>query len=145
MEAGQGPSTTGAGKPSLLRETAAGAGTGTGTGTGSGRLGSAETGKHERPSGLSPAPSHKPSELTAERGREQGSGAAGAKVGEAGEDAAAGKGKGEVMRGIGEGGCGEKHKPGRGSAVGRGGSRKLGRPASNRAGGAKSFSKMEDS
>lgn len=133
MEAGQGPSTTGAGKP---------------TGTGTGRLGSAEAGKHERLSGLSPALSHKPSELTADRAREQfGSDRewSGVKVGEAGDDAAAGKGKGEVMRGIGEVGCGEKDKTGRGSAVGSGGSRKLGRPGLNCAGGAKSFSKMEDS
>lgn len=50
--------------------------------------------------------------------------------------------KGEVMRGIGEGGCGEKERAGRCRGSGW---RTLGSLASNRAGGAKSFSKMEDS
>lgn len=54
--------------------------------------------------------------------------------------------KGEVMRGMGEGGCGEKERAGRwrGSAGKRGWS-ELGRRASNSAGGAKSSSKMDDS
>lgn len=47
--------------------------------------------------------------------------------------------KGEVMRGMGEGGCGEKETAGRwGGSVGKPG-------CHNGAGGAKSFSKMEDS
>lgn len=56
------------------------------------------------------------------------------------------KGKGEVMRGIGEGGCGEKQRAGICcvSAVGNWGSSKPG-CGSNCAGGAKSRSKMEDS
>lgn len=64
-----------------------------------------------------------------------------------GEEASADvEAKGEVMRGIGEGGCGEKERAGRcRGSVGTPGWRTLGSLASNRAGGAKSFSKMEDS
>lgn len=59
-----------------------------------------------------------------------------------GEELPAGvEGKGEVMRGIGEGGCGEKERAG----TGRGSAGKLGCRASKGAGGAKSFSKMDDS